>query len=183
MSGGCLAKVDSYTVTAFLKKPLFGIRHCKKAYILSCQKSSWELVVFEKILVPLDGSEHSLDALEKAIQIAKKFDSKITLVHLYSISVFKLTPSQIDDYVLELRKVGEEILAEGQKKAYAEDVPVETQLKEGHVVEGIVELARDRNFDLIVIGARGISKLKELFLGSISHGVTLHAPCPVLVVK
>ena len=139
--------------------------------------------MFEKILVPLDGSEHSLDALEKAIQIAKKFDSKVTLVHLYSITVFKLTPSQIEDYVLELRKAGEEILAEGQKKAYAEGVPVETQLKEGHVVEGIVKLAKDNNFDLIVMGAKGISKLKELFLGSISHGVTLHAPCPVLIVK
>ena len=139
--------------------------------------------MFEKILVPLDGSEHSLDALEKAIQIAKKFDSKVTLVHLYSITVFKLTPSQIEDYVLELRKAGEEILAEGQKKAYAEGVPVETQLKEGHVVEGIIKLAKDNNFDLIVMGAKGISKLKELFLGSISHGVTLHAPCPVLIVK
>ena len=139
--------------------------------------------MFEKILIPLDGSEHSLDALEKAIQIAKKFDSKVTLVHLYSITVFKLTPSQIEDYVLELRKAGEEILAEGQKKAYAEGVPVETQLKEGHVVEGIVKLAKDNNFDLIVMGAKGISKLKELFLGSISHGVTLHAPCPVLIVK
>lgn len=139
--------------------------------------------MFEKILVPLDGSEHSLDALEKAIQIAKKFDSDVTLVHLYSIAVFKLTPSQINDYVLELRKAGKEILAEGQKKAYAEGVPVETQLKEGHIVEGIVELARDGNFDLIVMGARGLSKLKELFLGSVSHGVTLHAPCPVLIVK
>jgi nucleotide-binding universal stress UspA family protein len=139
--------------------------------------------VFEKILVPLDGSEHSLDALEKAIKIAKKFESKVTLVHLYSIAVFKLTPSQIEDYVLELRKAGEKILAEGKKMAYAEGVPVETQLKEGHVVEGIVKLAKDSNFDLIVMGAKGISKLKELFLGSVSHGVTLHAPCPVLIVK
>lgn len=139
--------------------------------------------MFEKILVPLDGSEYSLDALEKAIQIAKKFDSAVTLVHMYSITVFKLTPSQINDYVLELRKAGEKILAEGKKKAYAEGVHAETQLKEGHIVEGIVELAKEGSFDLIVMGARGLSKLKELVLGSVSHGVTLHAPCPVLIVK
>ena len=139
--------------------------------------------LFEKILVPLDGSENSLQALEKAIQIAKRFDGEIVLLHMYSITVFKLTPSQINSYVLELRKAGEKILAEGKKMAYAAGVTVETRLKEGHIVEGIVEISREGNFDLIVMGARGLSKLKELFLGSVSHGVTLHAPCPVLIVK
>jgi nucleotide-binding universal stress UspA family protein len=139
--------------------------------------------LFEKILVPLDGSEHSFDALEKAIQIAKKFDGELMLIHMYSIPMYKLTPSQLNVYVLEQRKSGEKILAEGRKRAYAEGVPFETQLKEGHIVEGIVKVAREGNFDLIVMGARGLSKLKELFLGSVSHGVTMHAPCPVLIVK
>jgi nucleotide-binding universal stress UspA family protein len=139
--------------------------------------------VFEKILVPLDGSENSLQALQNAIQIAKRFDGELVLVHMYSINVFKLTPSQINAYVLELRKAGEKILAQGKKLAYAEGVHVETQLKEGHIVEGIVEIAKEGNFNLIVMGARGLSKLKELVLGSVSHGVTLHAPCPVLIVK
>ena len=43
--------------------------------------------LFEKILVPLDGSDHSLRALEIAIQIAKKFDGKITLIHVYSVAI------------------------------------------------------------------------------------------------
>ncbi len=139
--------------------------------------------MFEKILVPLDGSENSLHALETAIKIAKKFDGEIVLIHMYSVTVFKLTPSQITAYVLELRKAGEEILAEGKKLAYAEGVIVETVLKEGHIVEGIVEVAVEGNFDLIVMGARGLSKLKEIVLGSVSHGVTLNAPCPILIVK
>jgi nucleotide-binding universal stress UspA family protein len=139
--------------------------------------------LFEKILVPLDGSEHSIDALEKAIQIAKKFDGELMLIHMYSIPMSKITPSQLNAYVLEIRKSGEKILAEGRKRAYAEGVPFETQLKEGHIVEGIVKVAREGNFDLIVIGARGLSKLKEILLGSVSHGVTTHAPCPVLIVK
>jgi nucleotide-binding universal stress UspA family protein len=141
------------------------------------------MILFEKILVPLDGSEHSIHALEKAIQIAKKFDGKLMLIHIYSITMFKLTPSQLHTYVLEHHKSGEKILAEGRKRAYAEGVPFETQLNEGHIVEGIVKAAREGNCDLIVMGARGQSKLKELFLGSVSHGVTLHAPCPVLIVK
>jgi len=139
--------------------------------------------LFEKILVPLDGSENSIDALEKAIQIAKKFDGELMLINMYSIPMSKLTPSQLNVYVLEIRKSGEKILAEGRKRAYAEGVPFETQLKEGHIVEGIVKVAREGNFDLIVMGARGLSKLKEILLGSVSHGVTTHAPCPVLIVK
>ena len=83
---------------------------------------------------------------------------------------------------MELRNSGESILAEGEKIAKAEGVQVEIMLKEGHIVEGYSKHP-ERQFDLIVIGARGLSKMKEFFLGSVSHGVTTHAPCPVLVVK
>jgi nucleotide-binding universal stress UspA family protein len=138
---------------------------------------------FEKILVPLDGSEYSLHALEKAVQIAKKFDGKITLINVYSVSSFNVTPSQVFAYVLEIRKSGESILAEGEKIVKAEGIQVETLLKEGHIVEEILKKATVGNFDLIVIGAKGISRLKEILLGSVSHGVTTHAPCPVLIVK
>ena len=139
--------------------------------------------IFKKILVPLDGSDHSLSALEKAVQIAKKFDGKIMLINVYSVNSFRLTPSQVFAYVLEIRKSGESILAEGEKIAKAEGIQVETLLKEGHVVEEILKKAREGNFDLIVIGSRGISKMKEILIGSVSHGVTTHATCPVLVVK
>jgi nucleotide-binding universal stress UspA family protein len=138
---------------------------------------------FEKILVPIDGSEYSLHALEKAVQIAKKFDGRITLINVYSVSSFNVTPSQVFAYVLEIRKSGESILSEGEKIVKAEGLQVETFLKEGHIVEEILKKAREGNFDLIVIGAKGISRLKEILLGSVSHGVTTHAPCPVLIVK
>ena len=137
--------------------------------------------VFDKILVPVDGSEHSLHALEKAVQIAKKFDSKIVLINVYSVSSFKVTPSQVFDYVMEIRKAGESILAEAKMKL--EGIQVETILKEGHIVEEIIKAAKENNFDLIVMGARGVSKIKEILLGSVSHGVTLHAPCPILIIR
>lgn len=141
------------------------------------------MILFQKILVPLDGSEHSLYALEKAIQIARKFDGKLMLIHMYSMGIFELTPSQLNTYVLEHRKSGEKILEEGKKRAYAEGVPFETRLEEGHIVGGIVKAAKEGNFDLIVMGARGKSELEDLLLGSVSQGVMLHAPCPVLIVK
>jgi nucleotide-binding universal stress UspA family protein len=155
--------------------------------------------LFEKILVPLDGSEHSLRALEIAIQIAKKFDGKITLIHVYSITIRPvimpepttltppmipvMTPAEVSKAVEATRKAGASILADGEQKVKAEEVQVETTLREGHTVQEIVKTAKEGKFDLIVIGGRGISKIRELLLGSVTDGVIHHAPCPVLVIK
>lgn len=155
--------------------------------------------LFEKILVPLDGSEHSLRALEIAIQIAKKFDGKITLIHVYSVTIRPvmmpepttltppmipvMTPAEVSKAVEATRKAGASILTEGEQKVKAEEVQVETLLKEGHTVQEIIRTAKEGKFDLIVIGGRGISKIRELLLGSVTDGVIHHAPCPVLVIK
>jgi nucleotide-binding universal stress UspA family protein len=155
--------------------------------------------LFEKILVPLDGSEHSLRALQIAIQIAKRFDGKITLLHVYSVgvrpivmpepttltppSVPIMAPADFSKVVEAARKAGNTILANGENKVKAEGIQVETLLKEGHTVQGTLKTARDSEFNLIVMGARGISKIREMLLGSVSDGVIRNAPCPVLVTK
>jgi len=139
--------------------------------------------VFENILVPLDGSESSLRALDKAIQIAKKFQGKITLINIYWISAFRLTPSQLVDFVVQIRKEREEILTKAKKIVQTEDVPVEVILEEGHIVEQILKASKEGNFDLIVMGARGVSKIREILLGSVSYGVVSHSKCPVLIIK
>jgi len=148
--------------------------------------------MFEKILVPVDGSEHSQRALEIAVKIAKKFDGKITLIHVYSV-VTKLTsvegglpvmaPAEFSMVVETFRKAGANILADGEKRVEPEGIQVETLLKEGHTVQEILKTAREGEFDLIVMGARGISKIREILLGSVSDGVIRNAPCPVLVTK
>jgi len=146
------------------------------------------MALFEKILVPLDGSEHSINALEKAIQIAKKFDGRITLIHAYSTDLVSLpkeyaltetTPEMVE----VSRYNGANILADAQIRARHQGVQVESLLKAGQAVDSIIETSRDGNFDLIVMGARGLSPMQEILLGSVSHGVTAHAPCPILVVK
>lgn len=139
--------------------------------------------MFEKILVPLDGSEHSLKALTVAVQIAQKFNGKITLVHVYSIGGLASYPTPVQEFIEAIRKVGAGILADGEKRVRAEGVHVETLLLEGHAVEQIVKTCREGKFDLVVMGVRGLSKIKEMLLGSVSDGVTRHAHCPVLVVK
>jgi len=155
--------------------------------------------LFEKILVPLDGSEHSLKALTTAIQIAKKFGGKITLIHVYSVAVRPvimpepttltppmipvMTPAEVSKVAEAARRAGGSILADGEQKVKAGEVQVETMLKEGHTVQEIIKTAEEGKFDLIVMGARGISRIREILLGSVSDGVTRNSPCPVLVVK
>lgn len=158
-----------------------------------------QLCLFEKILVPLDGSEHSTKALEAAIQTAKKFGGKLTLFHAYSITVTPIvvpepttltpsgvpvvTPAEVSQMIEAARDVGQRILNEAEQKAKSEDVQVESMLREGNTVQEIIRLAKEGNFDLIVIGVKGVSKLREFLLGSVSEGVVKHASCPVLVVK
>ncbi len=160
--------------------------------------------LFERILVALDGSDHSIHALKSAIQIAKNFRANLALINVYSftqpvdpmslsmtgrVRPLVLTPtgsipSEVFSKLAEAhRQAGANILANGKEKAQAEGIQAETLLKEGHAVEQILRTASEGKYDLIVIGARGLSTIKEILLGSVSHGVVIHASCPVLVVK
>lgn len=155
--------------------------------------------MFETILVPLDGSEHSQRALEAAIEIAKKFSSQIVLLHVYSVTVTPVivpepttvtpagvpvaTSAEVAKMVDAARDFGREILAEGKRKVQDEGLEVETVLREGNSAQEIVKLAREGQFSLVVVGARGIHRIREILMGSVSEGVAKNAPCPVLVVK
>ena len=154
--------------------------------------------MFEKILIPLDGSDHSVHALQSAVQIAKKFSGRITLIHVYSVAPLvsvsplssstltetgTLAPEVVSKLFEAARGAGTSILADGEMRVRAEGIQVETLLREGHTIDEILKTVKKGEFDLIVMGARGLSKIKEIFLGSVSHGVTRHASCPVLIVK
>jgi nucleotide-binding universal stress UspA family protein len=155
--------------------------------------------MFDRILVPVDGSDHSMKALDCAVQIAKKFSGKITLLHVYSASVEPvflpeptalgapsvplLTSAEASKVVEAAKRAGKRILDDGEERVKAGKVVSEKILVEGHPVEEIVREAREHGFDLIVIGARGVSHFREILLGSVTDGVIHHVECPVLVVK
>lgn len=153
--------------------------------------------MFQKIPVPLDGSEHSFKALDEAAQIAQKFSGNITLLHTYflqpllmlgpsaasSPTIPSLTGADLSKMAEATQQLGNKILEDGEQRIKATNVQVKKMLVEGHVVEEIVRVANQGNFDLIVIGARGISHMREMLLGSITDGVIHHVHCPVLVIK
>ncbi len=127
----------------------------------------------EKILVGVDGSEHSKRALAEAIMLGKKFEAEITVVN-----VFYPTPTppahEYSHKVLDDAKV----ILENEKVKY-ELVSV-TDTNPSKV---IIDMARDRKFDLVVVGSRGASAAHALFLGSHSDRISHESPVNVLIVK
>jgi len=131
--------------------------------------------VYQKILVPVDGSEHSKRALQEAINLAKMTDGTITLLNVQTNpSAATASNGRVEE---------NKPLSEAQKIVQDAGIAVNTVLLQGNVVDQIVKTAKDTGSELIIVGARGLSKFEELLLGSISHGVLEKAPCPVIVTR
>lgn len=149
--------------------------------------------MFTKILVAVDGSQPALDALDYALTIAGNCKAtEVQLVHvIQNISSIvytggpELEPFPLGALKDNLEKSGKMILKDAQKKAKEKKVKfkISTKLLHGNPANEIVKLAKDEKFDLIVIGSRGLSGIKELLLGSVSSKVVNSAMVPVLVIK
>jgi len=127
-----------------------------------------------KLLVAVDGSKQANKALDHAVAIAKNFGARITLLHVEEAKLFGLKPEIV-------KKVGEEILLEAESRL--EGVSFDKSLKPGSPVEIILKMAWLGDFDLIVMGSRGLSSVKRFLLGSVSADVSMHARCSVLIVR
>ncbi len=154
--------------------------------------------MYHKILVAIDGSEHSNKIVNHAVEVAKKFGSEITLIHVYSVVVPMVPatgsfgPPTLDTPAAAAvaakmtdnsKKQGNKILSQAERIVVEHGIRVEKVLKEGDAVKEIVAEAERGGYDLIVLGHRGMSKLSELLMGAVSEGVSHKAPCPVLIVK
>jgi len=144
-----------------------------------------------KILVAIDGSEHADKALNFALDLAEKYSATITLVNVFQVPMFGYLgepfayPALLAEFTNEVKKAHEQILSKALKKAkeLKPSLKISTVLEEGRPSDKIVETAKEGNFDLIVMGHRGLGKVKEFFLGSVSDRVADEVHCPVLIVK
>lgn len=139
-------------------------------------------IKIKKILVPLDGSSNSFRGLDNAINIA--MDNQSTITGLYVIGFSK--PKK-DEPISPLEKIlldkAKKILKKAKLKASKQGVPFSEQVSYGYEKEEIVNIAKRNYFDLIVIGSRGMSAAKEIFLGSTSNYVLHRSKKPILIVK
>jgi nucleotide-binding universal stress UspA family protein len=144
--------------------------------------------LFSKILVGLDGSEYSLKALDFAADLAKKYQSQLVLVHVVMRQIYAINPPEAGvlagtAIVRELEEDGKAILAKGEETVKAQEIPVETRLRQGVPAEELLRAAADEKVDLVVLGSRGLSQVRAFFLGSVSDKVSHHAKCPTLIVR
>ena len=148
--------------------------------------------MLKKILVPIDGSYISFQALEYAMQLGKAFDGEIVVTHVndpYDLSTpvdpKAVTIPTCEQTPEEKKKAGAAALAIAQKVAERADyknIAFEKAIDKDPA-QRIIEMAKDIEADAIVMGNRGLGTAKSFFLGSVSTTVVKHAPCPVIVVK
>ena len=137
---------------------------------------------FKKILVALDGSKNSIRALSNAIQLAKQTDASI--VGIFVIQVFPTEMGLVRTLVGKaLSKHSKHFMKTAKTMCTKKGVEFLNVIECGEEGKTIVSFAHKNNFDLIVIGSRGMGKLGELFLGSTSNYVVHSSKIPVLIIK
>jgi nucleotide-binding universal stress UspA family protein len=141
--------------------------------------------MLSKVLVPVDGSEYSLRALDTAIYLAKKIDANITVMHIIENlpTVYVESQKVLNDLLAKYRTESENILDKCKQIAEKSGVKIETVIAEGDAASNIVVYARNGGFDTIIMGSRGVGSFKEMVLGSVSNKVLHHANCSVVIVK
>jgi nucleotide-binding universal stress UspA family protein len=140
---------------------------------------------YEHILVALDGSKEAEWALEKAIEIAKRNNAKLLLVHVIDTRSFLLIDSYDPDIADRANKLAVDMLENYQRQALDSGVSqVEYEIEYGSPKVKIPkEIAKKHQIDLIICGATGMNAVERFLIGSVSEHITRYAPCDVLVIR
>ena len=138
---------------------------------------------YNRILVAVDGSEGSLKALRKAVDITKRNNAKLYITHILDDS--GSLPFNVEQYVKFAENTGLELLEKCQ--TYAKDnglLEMALLLDTGSPRTMISKTIPEREkIDVIIMGARGLNAVERFFIGSVSDYVIRHAICDVLIVR
>jgi nucleotide-binding universal stress UspA family protein len=136
------------------------------------------------IVVGIDGSEESKQALRWALAEARLRGTSIDAVYAWSIPVGVTWAPAFDEQTLGLmRGAAETTLADTVNEVVNDASDIEIQK---HAIEGppgAMLVAKAEGAELLVVGSRGLGGFKELLLGSVGHQCAQHAPCPVVIVR
>ncbi|MFV8828909.1 universal stress protein [Alkalihalobacterium sp. APHAB7] len=139
--------------------------------------------MFQQILLAADGSNHSIRAAEKAVQLVKNQANSLVEV----IYVINGSTSKAD----VLRNNGSKQIEEQRRDKLKdiinlltmEGIKHQVNILRGEPGPTVVQYANEKNFDCLVIGSRGLNALQSMVLGSVSHKVAKRVKCPVMIVK
>ena len=147
--------------------------------------------MFKNILVAIDGSQSSTNALEAAAELAQSSGGTLHILHVVREMQVPLTPGLMDAYEqLErqrhdlLNSAGEQLINQAKRAVESKGLDnIETDIGAGDPATAIVDYAAKEKVDLIVIGSRGHSKVESVILGSVSRKVSNSSKTSCLIIK
>jgi nucleotide-binding universal stress UspA family protein len=141
------------------------------------------LVTPAKIMVCVDGSETGYRALDFALGLAVKLESKLYLVNVVGAEASEKNYRITADMVGSFERLGIEALKRSQERASKYGLQVETVQLSGEPADEIVAYSKKTKCDCIVMGRKGMGRLEKLFLGSVSEKVLQFSEVPLIMVK
>jgi nucleotide-binding universal stress UspA family protein len=137
--------------------------------------------MFERMLVAVDGSRRSAKTVAVAVDLATKYGSSVTVVHVREHTLYEGA-----DVDLGPATSAEELVDEVLEAFHEAGIDARGEIRRvspGETAEQIVEVANASGAELIVMGTRGMTEWKSLLLGGVANKVVHHATCPVLLVR
>lgn len=146
-------------------------------------------MMFDRILVPVDGSTGAMAALDLAVRIQASCDAELLILCVYrhysllEASMSMVRPEEPENIDESMREYASDVVEKAKETAsQSGSSKLRGFVKSGPPARTIVGFANDKDVDLIVMGSRGVGDIERYLLGSVSHKVTSLADCPVLIV-
>ena len=145
--------------------------------------------MFGSIVVGTDGSDTAKEAVRQAVELARSVGGELLLVSAYQpvsrVSVSREAADAPADvqWMVSAREDVAALLAEAAATAEEAGVTAQTFPRQGDPADAILDVAEERDADLIVVGNKGMTGAKRFLLGSVPNRVSHHAPCSVLIIR
>ncbi len=144
---------------------------------------------FTRIIVGTDGSSTATDAVRQAIDVARQHQAILIVVSAHEPAPDSRLPRERRDIPSDLahisggRDEANTALSDAATLATGAGVEVETVARQGDPADALLDLAEERDADLIVVGSKGMRGSKRFLLGSVPNKVSHHAQCSILIVR
>lgn len=140
---------------------------------------------YKNILVAVDGSDQADKAFKTALQIAVENNATISIAHVIDTRSFATVAAYDQSIATKTDVYANELLDKYTEMATAVNVVKVNKIIEYGSPRAMIpkEIAKKANADLIVCGATGLNTMERFIIGSVSEGISRHAPCDVLIVR
>ncbi|MEL7568055.1 MAG: universal stress protein [Dehalobacterium sp.] len=141
--------------------------------------------MFGKILLAIDGSEHSMKAADSALELAKINGAQVEILYVcHTLDHYMRDSAElIESLEKKLEEEAEAIIAKAEEKFKGTGIQYTTKILQGDAAEVICDEAQENGIGVIIMGSRGLSGISRFVLGSVSSKVLGHACCSVLIVR